>query len=141
MDQKLNNDAASSHTTETIIDIDALEEPPTLDITSHTLTANLPQSIPVGNQNELLGCFAARPEDLILPGQDAWEDVINPTFDCVIGFGKSVPEIAAFIRHGEYGMDGFCNWTMACIEHLNVPTSVLKIRLDRVMQAMVHLYV
>jgi hypothetical protein len=77
-----------------------------------------------------LGCFAVRPEDLILPGQDAWEDVINPTFNHMIGFGKSVPEIAAFISCGEYGMDGFCNWTTACIECLNVLTLVLEIRLD-----------
>src|SRR5882762_2790937 len=95
--------------------------------------ANLPQSVPVGNQNEPLGCFADSPEDLILPGQDPWEDVI--------GFGKSTPEIAALIRCGEYGMDGFCNWTTACIERLGIPLSILKMRLDRVMQAMVYLYI
>jgi hypothetical protein len=105
----------------------------------HALTANLPQSAPVGNQNEPLGCFVDSPEDLILPGQDLWEDVIDPTFNRVIGFGKSTPKIAALIRCGEYGMDGFCNWTTACVECLGIPLSVLKMRLDRVMQAMVYL--
>ena len=107
----------------------------------YSLTANLPQSIPIGNQNEPLGCFAVNPQDLILPGQDAWEDVIDPTFNRVIGFGKSTPEIAALIRRGEYGMDGFCNWTKLCIENLEISSLLLETRLDRVMQAMVHLYV
>ena len=96
----------------------------------YALTANLPQSIPIGSQNEPFGCFAVNPQDLILPGQDAWEDVIDPTFNRVIGFGKSTPEIAALIRRGEYGMDGFFNWTMLCIEHLGILTSLLETRLD-----------
>jgi hypothetical protein len=74
----------------------------------HTLTANLPLSVPIGNRDEPLGCFSVNPEDLVLTGQDAWEEVVDPTFNQVIGYGKSTLEIAAFIRRGEYGMDGFC---------------------------------
>ena len=38
-------------------------------------------------------------------------------------------------------MDRFCNWTASCLKHLNITLSLLKIRLDCVMQAMMHLYV
>ena len=38
-------------------------------------------------------------------------------------------------------MVGFCNWTASCLKHLNITLSLLKIRLDCVMQAMMHLYV
>ena len=41
------------------------------------LTANLPISVPIGRQDEPLGCFAVNPKDLLQPGQDAWEDVIE----------------------------------------------------------------
>jgi len=122
-----------------------LDTPPVQDVTFlsrlRMLAANLPISIPVGKQDEPLGCFAANPRDLILPEQDAWEDVIDPTFNRVIGFGKSTPEIATLIRRGSYGMDGFCDWTTACIEHLGIPSSLLEMRLERVMQAMINLYV
>ena len=105
------------------------------------LIANLPLSVPVGQLDEPLACFAVNPKDLILPGQDAWEDVIDPTFNQVIGFGKTTIDIAKVIRRGEYGMDGFYNWTASCLEHLNIAPSLLEIRLDRIMQAMIHLYV
>jgi hypothetical protein len=114
---------------------------PTLLSQLRTLTASLPVSIPIGKRDEAFGCFAINPEDLVLPGQDAWEDVIDPTFNRVIGFGKSTPEIAALIRRGEYGMDGFCKWTTACIEQLGIPSSVLEMRLEWVMHAMVHMYI
>ena len=105
------------------------------------LTANLPLSVPVGCQGEPLACFAVDPEDLVQAGQDAWEDVVDPTFNQVIGFGRTTVEIAGFIRRGEYGMDGFCNWTESCLERLNIAPPLLEMRLERVVQAMIHLCV
>jgi hypothetical protein len=102
------------------------------------LAANLPASVPLGSENEPLSCFATSPVDSIPPGEDAWESVINPTLDRVIGFGKSTPEIASFIRRGPLGMDGFCNWITACIEDLGISTDILEGRLERVMQAMIN---
>jgi hypothetical protein len=110
---------------------------PTLLSRLNALVASLPVSIPIGKRDEPLACFATNPQDLVLPSQDAWEDVIDPTFNCVVGFGKSTPEIAALIQCGKYGMDGFCKWTTACIKQLGIPLSVLEMRLERVMQAMV----
>jgi hypothetical protein len=118
-------------------------ESPQLSLLSRlrVLTANLPLSVPIGRPDEPLACFAVNPRDLIQPGEDAWEDVIDPAFNRVIGFGKTTIDIAEFIRRGEYGMDGFCNWTESCLEHLNIASSLLEVRLDCVMQAMLHLYV
>ena len=66
---------------------------------------------------------------------------LTSTFNCVIGFGKSTPEIAALIRHREYGMDEFYNLTMLCIKHLEILSLLLETRLDWVIQAIVHLYI
>jgi hypothetical protein len=101
----------------------------------------LPLSVPIGRQDEPLACFAVNPENLVQAGQDAWEDVIDPTFNQVIGFGRTTVEIAGFIRRGEYGMDGFCNWTEKCLECLHIAPSLLEMRLERVAQAMIHLCV
>jgi hypothetical protein len=105
------------------------------------LTANLPLSVPIGRQGEPLACFAVNPENLVQAGQDAWEDVVDPTFNQVIGFGRTTVEIAGFIRRGEYGMDGFCNWTEICLERLHIAPSLLEMRLERVAQAMIYLCV
>ena len=91
------------NTEKTVIDVDALLDLPSLDPVQpgsalepgpshsrqlatqpsllsrlHTLTASLPVSIPIGKQDEAFSCFAINPEDLVLPGQDAWEDIIDP---------------------------------------------------------------
>lgn len=60
-----------------------LTESPQLNLLSRlqVLTANLPLSVPIGSLDEPLACFAVNPRDLIQPGQDAWEDVIDPTFN------------------------------------------------------------
>jgi hypothetical protein len=120
-----------------------LMESPQPDLLSRlrVLTANLPLSVPIGRPDEPLACFAVNPKDLIQPGEDAWEDIIDPTFNRVIGFGKTTIDIAESIRRGTYGMDGFCNWTGSCLEHLNISPSLLEVRLDCIMQAMMHLYV
>jgi hypothetical protein len=105
------------------------------------LTTNLPILIPVGKQDEPLGCFAVNLQDLILPDQDAWKDIIDPTFNCVIGFGKSTPEITVLIRRRTYRMDRFCDWTTVCIENLGTLSPLLEMRLECVMQAMMNLYI
>jgi hypothetical protein len=59
-----------------------MESPqPNLLLRLHVLTANLPLSAPIGRPDEPLACFAVNPRDLIQPGQDAWEDVIDPAFN------------------------------------------------------------
>jgi hypothetical protein len=50
-------------------------------------TRTLPLSVPLGTPLDLFANFSNNPEDLIEPGSDAWEDVIDPTFNRVIGFG------------------------------------------------------
>src|ERR1700736_2851977 len=50
----------------------------------------------------------------------------NPTYDCMIGFGTSALDIAGLIRRGQYGMEGFCNWSEACIEQLDIQPSLLE---------------
>ena len=58
----------------------------------------------------------------------------------MIGFGTSALDIAGLIRRGQYGMEGFCNWSEACIEQLDIKPSLLEGRLGKVMQAMVNMY-
>jgi hypothetical protein len=38
-------------------------------------------------------------------------------------------------------MVGFCNWSEACIERLDILPSLLEGRLGKVMQAMINMYV
>jgi hypothetical protein len=45
--------------------------------------------MPIGCQDEPLACFTADPEYLVQAGQDAWEDVVDPTFNQVIGFSRT----------------------------------------------------
>ena len=123
------------------LEIIEVPAPSTLISRLRNLTANLPASVPLGSKNEHLSCFATSPIDSITPGEDAWESVVNPTLDHVIGFGKSTPEIALFIRHGPLGMDKVCNWITVCIEDLGISTDILEERLEHVMQTMINWWV
>ena len=59
----------------------------------------------------------------------------------MIGFGRSALDIVGLIRRGQYRMVGFCNWSEACIERLDILPSLLEGRLGKVMQAMINMYV
>jgi hypothetical protein len=106
-----------------------------------TLTKNLPTSIPLSTIAEPLTSFAVNPKDLVEDRKDAWETVVDPTFNRVIGFGVTTAQIAGFIRRGPYGMDGFCSWTESCFQTLNIALSLLEGQIERIMLAMINLYV
>ena len=107
----------------------------------HALVASLPMSVTIGTDNDKFKCFAVDPTTMVQPGNDPWEDVVNPTYNRVIRFGRSALDIAGLIRRGQYGMEGFCNWSEACIERLDILPSLLEGRLGKVMQAMINMYV
>jgi hypothetical protein len=54
--------------------------------------------------------FLLDPTTQLLPGQDAWEDLVDPTFNRAIGFVRTTVQISELIRRGSYGMDGLCDW-------------------------------
>jgi hypothetical protein len=138
---------ASESTPFIVIDEEPFESPP-IPSKSHplitrlrALAASLPTSVPIGTDNDEFACFAVDPTTMVQPGNDPWEDVVNPTYDRVIGFGRSALDIVGLIRRGQYGMEGFCNWSEACIERLDISPSLLEGRLGKVMQAMINMYV
>ena len=69
---------------------------------------NLPETVAVGLPSDELAVFFTPAKDFVEDGQDAWEDVVNPTLDRVFGFGATADSIRALIRRGPYGMDGVC---------------------------------
>ena len=93
-------------------------------------------SVAIGNASDVFACFSGDPTTQLLPGHDAWEDLIDPTFNREIGFGRTTLEISALIRRGKYGMDGLCNWTESCFESLNIAPALLEARLEKVINAM-----
>jgi hypothetical protein len=60
----------------------------------------------------------------MLPGEDAWEDVVDPAFNQVIGFGMTTVEIMGFIQCGEYGMPvmDLLYLRLSNLSHLLVPS-------------------
>lgn len=104
-----------------------------------TYTKTLPLSVPLSTPLDLFANFSNNPEDLIEPGSDAWEDVIDPTFNRVIGFRLTTAQLASLIRRGHYGMDGFCEWTAMCINVLHISLALLEMRVERVINAMINL--
>ena len=69
-------------------------------------------------------------------GQDAWE-MADSALNRVIGFGKTVDEIAKIIRRGPLGMDGFCRWLRALVYDLKVDESLLEGKVKRLIDAMI----
>jgi hypothetical protein len=124
-----------------IIDVDALSPtPPVHPMMAHlrACTASLLLLVPIGTNTEPLACFATHPQSLLLLGQDIWEDVINPTYNCILGFGRTIAEILGIIRQGKFGMDGVYSWTKSCIKELGITPTLLEMHLDHLMQAMIN---
>jgi hypothetical protein len=106
------------------------------------LTSSLPISVLIGLSTDVLAGFAKDPRALLLPGQDPWEELIDHMYNRAIGFGKSTAEIQGLLRRGKFRMDGFCDWTTACFELLlDKAPALLESRLERIIQAMINMYV
>ena len=102
----------------------------------HDLTSCLSTAIPIASDTDVLACFKDSPGLSVIPGEDAWETVVDPLLNRTIGFGRQTTEIAQFIRRGCFGMDGFCAWIEICINELGIDASLLEMRLERVFDAM-----
>lgn len=102
------------------------------------VTASLPWSIPEGLATDALAQFSSNPVFELEDGQDAWE-IADPALNRVIGFGKTVDEIAKIIRRGPLGMDGFCRWLRALVYELKVEESLLEGKVKRLIDAMITL--
>ena len=83
------------------------------------LTASVPTSVPIGIENDQFTYFAVDLKSII-SGKDPWGDTINPTYDQMIGFGRSALDIAGLIRRGQYRMEGLFNRSKACIARLDI---------------------
>jgi len=99
-------------------------------------TSQLPHSVPIACEADVLACFKDSPCTAVLPGDDPWETLVDPQLNRAIGFGKTPSEIATFIRRGPLGMDGFCRWIETCVSDLNIQPQLLELRLERVFKAM-----
>lgn len=100
------------------------------------VTASLPRPIPEGLETDILARFSGNPNLELEDGQDAWE-MADSALNRVIGFGKTVDEIAKIIRRGPLGMDGFCRWLRALVYDLKVDESLLEGKVKRLIDAMI----
>jgi hypothetical protein len=104
----------------------------------HTIQT-LPETVPIGVPSDVLAAFFSSPKDLVQDGEDAWEDVVNPMLDRMLGFGATADAIRALIRRGKYGMDGLYRFIKSCICDLNIHTGLLEGKIERLVEAMVEL--
>jgi hypothetical protein len=96
----------------------------------------LPHTVPAGVPLDPLAALSCLPKDLIFDGQDAWEDVVNPMLDRLLGFGTTQDDIHALIRRGQYGMDGVYRYFRSCICDLDIPVGLLEGKIGRLVDAM-----
>ncbi|KAJ6583761.1 hypothetical protein B0H10DRAFT_1949697 [Mycena sp. CBHHK59/15] len=101
--------------------------------------STLPSSVPAAQNGDLISTFAVDPTTLILPGQDAWEDVIHGLFNCLLLNGahhKNTVELSGVIRRGPLGMNGFFSWLEICFNQLHISPAMVENRVERIIQAM-----
>ena len=72
--------------------------------------------------------------------EDAWEDVVNPTLDRVLGFGRSTDSLRALIRRGKYGMDSLHQYLTSCVSDLNIDAAMFEGKVERLIEVMEQLY-
>jgi hypothetical protein len=95
--------------------------------------------VPVGTPSDPLASFAHPPTAYLEEGQDAWEDVINPALDRVLGFGATADSIRALVRRGDYGMDGLYRYLRVCICDLDVYAGLFEGKIRRLIESIAEL--
>lgn len=99
-------------------------------------TLQLPTSVSIGTFSDSLSRFSGNLEADFALGeyQHMWE-MVDTELDRVIGFEKSIAEIAYLIRRGRLGMDGMCNWLSQCLSRADISAEVLERKMDRLLEA------
>jgi hypothetical protein len=100
---------------------------------------NLPDTVPLGLPEDSLAALSYSPKDLLLDDQDAWEDVVNPTLDRILGFGVTSDAIRDLIRRGRYGMDSVYRYFHTCVHDLGIHAGLFEGKIERLLAAMVDL--
>jgi hypothetical protein len=106
-----------------------------------SVSAHLPESVPVGQDSDPFAVFSGDPRNSIVAGDDPWESIVDPCLNRVIGYGVSTDQIAATIRRGPFGIEGFCRWIEICMVELKIAPELLEMKLERVFDALNLLYV
>lgn len=101
---------------------------------------SLPTEVPYGVDSDDLAVFAGSPRAYIQQDDEAWEN-IDPLLNQVIGYGATPEIISQRIRRGKFGMDGMYTWLKVCIEELNISEGLLEGKINRLIDAMLLLYV
>jgi len=94
-----------------------------------TISARLPESVPVGQEFGLFAAFFGDPQDSIVADNDPWESVIDTCLNHIIGFGTSTHQIADIVRCRLFGIDGFCQRFEVCMVEPEISPELLEIDL------------
>jgi hypothetical protein len=129
-----------SPTTETF-DINPMFSPPgelqdlltRLRMTSKALPVSVPEGTIDDELAKLSGDFSL--EVANVEPDEVWE-YINKATDRVFGYGMGTQELSALIRHGQYGMDGVCDWLERAVIKLGSEAILLEGRIGRLIDAM-----
>ena len=85
---------------------------------------------------DILARFSVDPVLELEAGDDAWE-MADRALNGVIGYCKTVEEIAKIIRRGLLGMDGLCRWLKLLVSELQIDEVLLEGKVKRLIDAMV----
>ncbi|KAF8198428.1 hypothetical protein BJ912DRAFT_1074363 [Pholiota molesta] len=102
----------------------------------HRAIVSLPSTIPLATSSGALAGFAYNPTAFLEDGQDAWEEVVNPALDRVLGFGADAASIRALVYRGDYGMDGLYRYLQACVSDLKIDAGLFEGKIRRLIEAM-----
>lgn len=101
----------------------------------HAIICNLPDSVPLGTDNDKLSVFSQDPANFDqqdVSSEDLWEVVLNGTLKEYLGWGTE-DQIITFIRRGQKGMDGMLSFVAYFIETRGVPEGLFEGKLAHIL--------
>ena len=101
---------------------------------------SLPAEVPYGIDSDGLAVFAGSPRAYIQQDDEAWEN-LDPLLNQVIGYGAMPETLSQRIQRGKFGMDGIYTWLKVCVEELNISEGLLEGKTERLIDALLLLYV
>lgn len=96
---------------------------------------DVPSSVPVAAEGDEFGIWGGKPELYYPPGcEDVWETV-DGVLNRVVGYGRSVDDIASIIRRGPDGIDGLLTTLEYLVRVHSIKGALLEGKINRILEA------
>ncbi|KAE9388946.1 hypothetical protein BT96DRAFT_1003710 [Gymnopus androsaceus JB14] len=116
------------------VNLDSLTPLARLTSSLQSLVCSYSSAIPEATAVSDIARVTGDPCDLVSDPDEAWE-MLNPIIHSVFGYQANPDTVRHLVRRGQFGIEGFCDWVMACAKKLHVDSALLEPKVQLLLEA------